>query len=343
MEELQLDYTNLQQTVEKLLPKEYTISVTELLEQLIRGEGLDSFLKSAWKWMIQSVTLPVEQGVRLLFLIMFSALFSNLSKAFQKNGASQMGFLCVYLLLALYITSGFQTSLAIAKQGMEGICEFTSVLLPTYCISIAFVTGSLTAAGYYQGTVFLIMVLEYLTTFVLLPLAQIYLLLSFASCMQREPIFSKLLQMIVNAFSWIQKTMFGMAMAFGAVQSILAPAVDQLKKSAVMKTASAIPGVGNIVGGAWETVMGAGVVLKNAIGIGGVGLLLLIGFRPVCTLLLRYLMYRVIGAVTEPVIQEQAESFLFHAGVAQKLLLQTVGTGIVLFLLLLVVMTRITV
>lgn len=342
-EELQLDYSEIQETVERLLPKDCPVSVTELFEQLESGGGLGSILEEIGKWLLQSVTIPVEQGIRLLFLVLFSALFSTLSKAFQKNGASQMGVLCMYLLVAIYITSGFQSSISIATQGLEGICEFTSVLLPTYCISIAFVTGSLTAVGYYQGTAFLIMVLEYLTTYVLLPMAQVYLLLSFASCMQRKPIFSKLVNLIENAFSWIQKTIIGVALAFGAIQSILIPAVDRLKKSAVIQTASAIPGVGNLINGAWETVMGAGIVLKNALGIGGVCLLFFIGLLPLCNLALRYLMYRFIGAVTEPVIQEQTEQLLFHAGTAQKLLLQTVGMGMFLFLLLLVVMTRITV
>lgn len=343
MEEFQPDYSELQETVERLLPKNLPVSVEAFFEQLASGNGMQDLLPELGRWLLSNVTFPVEQGIKLLFLVLFAALFSNLSKAFGKNGASQMGFLCVYLLIALYITSGFQNSLSIAREGMENICGFTSVLLPTYCVSIAFVTGSLTAAGYYQGTAFLLMVLEYLTTFVLLPLSQVYLLLAFASCMQQEPIFTKLLNLIVSAFSWIQKSILGVALAFSAVQGVLMPAIDQVKKSAIVKSASAIPGVGNLVSGAWETVMGAGVVLKNAIGIGGVCLLFLIGMIPLCHLGLQCLMYRVVGAVTEPVLQEQTEQFLFHAGTAQKLLFQTLFMGMVLFLLLLVVMTRITV
>ncbi len=343
MEELQLDYSELQETVERLLPKQIPFSVGEFFEGITSGDGWKTFLPELFEWLLESITFPFEQGAKLLFLILFSALFSNLSKAFGKNGASQMGYLCVYILIALYITSGFKSSLSVAKEGLESICKFTSVLLPTYCVSIAFVTGSLTAAGYYQGTAFLIMVFEYLTTFVLLPLSQVYLLLSFASCMQKEPIFTRLLNLIVSVFSWIQKTLLGVVLAFGAVQGILMPAIDQVKKSAVVKSASAIPGVGNLVSGAWETVMGAGLVLKNAIGIGGVCLLFLIGLLPLCHLGLQYLMYRLVGAVTEPVLQEQTEQFLFHAGTAQKLLLQTLAMGMILFLLLLVVMTRITV
>ena len=343
MEELQIDYTSLQETVEQLLPRDFPVSVETFFKQLIAGDGVGTFFKEFFRWMFSNLSFPVEQGIYLLFLVMFAALFSNLSKAFLKNGASQMGFLCVYLLLALSVTGGFRASFVIAKEGLENICRFASVLFPTYCVSIAFVTGSLTAAGYYQGTTFLIVLLEYLTSFVLLPLSQMYLLLAFASCMQQEPVFSKLLTMIVNVFSWIQKTLLGVALAFGGVQGILLPAVDRVKKNALVKSASAIPGVGNLVNGAWETVMGAGIVLKNAIGIGGICLLFLICAFPLCQLGLQYLMYRLVGVATEPVLKEQTEEFLFHAGTAQKLLFQTLSLGMMLFLLLLVVMTRITV
>ncbi|MBO5352674.1 MAG: hypothetical protein J6A77_05190, partial [Lachnospiraceae bacterium] len=63
---------------------------------------------------------------------------------------------------------------------------------------------------------------------------------------------------------------------------------------------------------------------------------------PLVKLAMHYLVYRVLAAVTEPVTQEMTEQFLQHVGTAQKLLLQTLCLGVMLFLLMLVVMTRIT-
>ena len=157
-EELKIDYTELQETVERLLPDNFPVSFEELVEKMMRGEteSLGGVLKAVAEWLLASVSFPVEHGVRLLFLILFSALFSNLSKAFSRDGTSQMGHLCVYLLMALHTASGFFTSLKITSEGMENLCGFVGVLLPMYCISIAVVTGSVTAAGYYQGTAFLL-------------------------------------------------------------------------------------------------------------------------------------------------------------------------------------------
>jgi stage III sporulation protein AE len=226
---------------------------------------------------------------------------------------------------------------------MDNLCGFVSVLLPMYCVSITVVTGAVTAAGYYQGTVFLLGFFEYLTRFCLIPLTQVYLMLSFASCMQKRPVFRRLLELIVSLFAWIRKTLLGIALTFGAVQGILAPAIDGLKRTAVVRSAAAIPGVGSLIGGAWETVLGAGVVLKNAIGLVGIIFLVLVVAVPMIKLALQYLMYRVLAAITEPVTKEMTEQFLFHVGIAQRLLLEILALGVLIFLLLLVVMTRIAV
>ncbi len=343
MEELELDYTELEQTVEGLLPGNFPLSFEELVGKLVSGEmdGLGELFHEIGSWLLQSVTFPVEHGVRLFFLLIFSALFSNLSKAFSREGTSHIGFLCVYLLMAVHAATGFASSLATATEGMENLSGFVGVLLPMYCISIAVVTGSVTAAGYYQGTAFLLGFFEVLVRYCLLPLAQAYIMLAFASCMQKKPVFDKLLELIVSLFSWIKKTLLGIALALGAVQGILCPAIDHLKRTAVVQSASIIPGVGNLISGAWETVLGAGAVLKNAVGLVGVVFLFLVVSIPLIKLAMHYLVYRVLAAVTEPVTQEMTEQFLQYVGTAQKLLLQTLSLGVMLFLLMLVVMTRI--
>lgn len=340
--ELQIDYTELQKTVEGLLPDGFPFSFEELVNRFMSGNIEEGMVKELGSWLWSSVTFPVEQGIRLLGLILFSALFSNLSKAFSRDGTAYVGFLCVYLFMAVHAAAGFASSLATATEGMENLCGFAGVLLPMYCVSIAVVTGSVTAAGYYQGTVFLLSFFELLTRYCLLPLAQAYLMLAFASCMQKQPVFSRLLELMVSLFTWVRRTLLGIALAFGAVQGILAPAIDGLKRTAVVQSASAIPGIGTLLGGAWETVLGAGVVLKNSIGIVGCIFLLLTMAVPLIKLALQYLVYRILAAVTEPVAREMTGQFLQHVGTAQRLLLETLSLGVLLFLLMLVVMTRIT-
>lgn len=343
MEYLELDYSEIQRTVEELLPEKMPVTFGEFVKLLVAGDidGIGEIVKEFGLWILSRVTMPVTTAMQLLIILLLAALFTNVAKAFTKNGVSRFGFLCVYLLLTVYVTTGFAVSYQVAQEGIENLCRFIEILLPTYCISIAFLTGSITASGYYQGTAFLIGALEFVVRFLFLPMAQAYLLIAFASCMQKKPVFTKLLELIETVFSWAQKTLIGLVIAMGSVQGFLLPAIDKIKRTAVIKTAGAIPGVGSVLEGAWETVLGAGVVLKNAIGIGGVIVLFLIGSIPLLTIGLQYLMYRILAVVAEPVTEDVLEQFLVHAGVAHRLLFQVLFLAMILFLLLLVVMTRI--
>ena len=154
-EEIQLDYRELQKIVEQLLPGEFPFTFEELVTRFMSGEsgGIGGMVRELAKWLMATVTFPAEHGVKLLFLVIFSALFTNLSKAFSREGTAHAGFLCVYLLLAVHALNGFMASFFVATEAMENISGFAGVLLPVYCISIAVVTGSVTAAGYLQGTV----------------------------------------------------------------------------------------------------------------------------------------------------------------------------------------------
>lgn len=343
MEYLELDYTEIQTMVEELLPGQMDLTFGELVQVLVSGDmqGFGEGIRRVGTWLVRTVTVPVEQAAKILLILLLAALFTNVSKAFSNRGVSRIGYLCVYLLLTVHIAGGFSASLRLVQEGLKSVLRFTGILVPTYCISIAFLTGSITAAGYYQGTVFLIGALQCLVRVLFLPLTQAYLLISFASCIQKKPVFTRLLELLETIFSWAQKTLLGLVIAMGSVQGFLLPAIDKVKRNAVIKTASAIPGVGQSIEGAWETVMGAAVVLKNAVGIGGVCLLFAIAGVPLCNLLLRFLLYKVLAAVAEPVTEDTLEQFLVHAGVAHRMLLQILFLAVLLFLILLMVMTRI--
>ena len=83
--EVQIDYTGLQKTVEALLPGDFPYTFEELVNRMISGEtgGIREIVKETGKWLFSTVTFPIEHGIKLLFLILFSALFSNFSKAFS--------------------------------------------------------------------------------------------------------------------------------------------------------------------------------------------------------------------------------------------------------------------
>ena len=85
------------------------------------------------------------------------------------------------------------------------------------------------------------------------------------------------------------------------VQGLLAPAIDTLKRSALTRTAEALPWVGNAMGGVTEIVLGTAVLIKNGIGMAGAVITVAICAVPILQMLLLAFLYKLAAALVQPV------------------------------------------
>lgn len=84
---------------------------------------------------------------------------------------------------------------------------------------------------------------------------------------------------------------------------------------------SAIPVVGKILGDAVDTVLGSGIILKNAIGLVGVILILGICIMPILKLAVLTATYKLLATVTQPIADEKIISLLEQIGDIFKIFL----------------------
>jgi stage III sporulation protein AE len=91
--------------------------------------------------------------------------------------------------------------------------------------------------------------------------------------------------------------------------------------------------VGNVLGGVAESIIGAGVLLKNAVGVAGVIVILIICAVPIIKLVVTALIYRISCAAVQPISDKRMLNCVSASAEAAGLLLQTVFVGAVLFLL----------
>ena len=75
--------------------------------------------------------------------------------------------------------------------------------------------------------------------------------------------------------------------------------IDSLRKSALTRTAEALPWIGNAVGGAAEIVLGTAVLIKNGIGMAGAVIAVLICAVPVIQMLVLAFLYKLAAALVQ--------------------------------------------
>lgn len=84
---------------------------------------------------------------------------------------------------------------------------------------------------------------------------------------------------------------------------------------------SAVPVVGKILGDAVDTVLGSGIILKNAIGLVGIILIVGICIMPILKLVVLTVTYKLLATVTQPIADEKIMSLLEQIGDVFKIFL----------------------
>ena len=78
-----------------------------------------------------------------------------------------------------------------------------------------------------------------------------------------EDLFSEFADLLKKAVTWTLRTIVACIVGVNVVQGLLAPAIDTVKRSALTRTAEALPWIGNVMGGMAEVTMGTIVLIKN--------------------------------------------------------------------------------
>ena len=168
---------------------------------------------------------------------------------------------------------------------------------------------------------------------------QLYVLFLLLNHLSRDDRLSKMAELLYTLIEWTRKTLLAAAIGFQVIQSLIMPAVDDLKNGTLNRVASAIPGVGNVFGSVSETILGAAVLLKNAIGVCGMIAILLICLAPVCRLVLCTLLYKAMAAFIQPVGDKRLNECVAAAAEGASLLLKIMLSASMLFFLTIAIVT----
>ena len=90
-----------------------------------------------------------------------------------------------------------------------------------------------------------------------------------------------------------------------------------------------IPGVGNVLGGIGELMFGAGILIKNCVGVTALIVLLAVGCIPVLKLACMSVLYKLAAAVAEPVADKRIVGCIKSMAQGGVLYLKLVCYGIV--------------
>lgn len=280
--------------------------------------------------------------VHMLMIAVIAAVFGNFSKTFKSRQITDISFYAMYLLLIALTLSSFQTVTEWVSDGIESLTSFMGVFCPLYFLAVSIAKGSVTSVAFYNLVLFLIFLTEFLILDFLLPLIHIYMMVKVLNYLSEEDYLSKFAELIEMAVSWTLKTLFACIVGFNVIQGLISPAIDTVKRSAVTRSAEAIPGVGDVIGGMAEVALGTAVLVKNGIGMTGAIICISLCMIPLAQAAGIVVLYKLAAAVIQPVSDKRVVGCIEAVGEGCRLLLHVVITSSLLFLLTIVVVSAVT-
>ncbi|MGN1141873.1 MAG: stage III sporulation protein AE [Oliverpabstia sp.] len=338
------EYNEIDDALKKMFPDE-KLNFKETVKSILTGEQKDTaklLKRLVSEQFFYAFTSCRKNLIQILIITIVAAVFRNFAQVFQNRQVAEISFYIVYLLLIALCLNSFQIVMEWVSDGIENLTMFMTVFCPVYFLAISIAKGSVTAVGFYNLVLFLIYLIEVLIVCVLLPVIHIYIMVKILDFLSSQEYLSKFAELIEVVVSWSLKTLLAGVVGFNVMQGMISPAIDTVKRSALTRTAEAIPGVGDAIGGVTEVVLGTAVLVKNGIGVAGMIVCLALCIAPLVQLGCIVLMYKLAAAVIQPVSDKRIAGCVECVGDGCRLLMRVVFTTGLLFLLTIVIVSFVT-
>lgn len=331
----EFDFNEIEEKLDRMFPQE-KISFSDVFSALMSGNMTET-IRIFLRFLTDQISYEFDYNRRSLIYVLMTALtaavFSNFAGAFKSRQISDISFYIMYMLLITLCLTSFRISAEGLEDRLSALVDFMRALCPSYFLAVAFASGSVTSLFFYNVILFLIYVVELVIVRFLLPVVNIYIMVRVLGNLTGEDFLSEFADLIRKAVSWILKTLLICVVSVNVVQGLLAPAIDAVKRSALTRTAEALPLVGNAVGGVAEVVLGTAVLIKNGIGMAGAVITIAICAVPIFQMLIMAFMYKLAAALVQPVSDKRITTCISGISEGYEIMVKVIFTSGLLFMI----------
>lgn len=243
---------------------------------------------------------------KLIVLAMICVLLQNLQSAFVESTIGKLSYGITYLLLITIAVSSFILVVETGRLAIERMVIFVQALLPILLTLLAAMGGFTSAAFIHPFMIVAITAILTIINIIVFPMIHFYAVLSVVSHISEKFKLSQLAALIKDITMGIMMlcmTLFVGALSFQGVTGVVADSLAL--RTAKFLTGSFIPVVGSMLTDALEAIIGTSILLKNAIGLVGVLVLMVIWIFPMLQILVIGIIYRLAGALVQPFGESQ--------------------------------------
>jgi stage III sporulation protein AE len=289
--------------------------------------------------MLREVMVSLALIRQLVVVAALSAILTRLEEAFGDSAVVRLAKAICFLVLIILGLQSFRAAVALAAETIDGMVSFMHAILPTLTALLAAAGGVTSAVVFHPVLVAMVGTVASAVRFILLPLifgsAAIGLLAHFSEELPLSRLAGLTRQIAVTILGLLCVVFSGVI----AVRGAISPIADGVgMRTAKFLTKTLVPVVGGMFADAVEVVAGGSLLIKNAVGVFGLGVVFFMVAVPVLKLWAVVLIYKVVAAVIQPIVDRQVvEAISGLEGSLTLVLAALVTAGLMFFLIITVV------
>lgn len=286
--------------------KQYTgeffedIDINNIFNSAIQGKIDNSKI---YKKILSLLGDEVQNGIKsltsILVIIIIHSILKSISESLENDNISKLIYYVQYIAIVTIIMSNFSDIINLVKETTTNLVGFMNTLIPIL-ISLMLYTGSITTTSILEPIIlFMINFIGNLVQDILIPITLIITSISIISKISDNVQVDKIAKFLKSSTTWFLGLILTIFVGIVSLEGTLASSIDGITaKTAKSIVSSAVPIVGKILGDVIDSVLGCGVILKNATGFLGVIVIVGICILPILKLTVLTISYKLVASVS---------------------------------------------
>lgn len=283
-------------------------SFTQIVKSVFSGDidfSFESIQEKATSLLMYEFNAQKSLIMQILLIIILSAMLKQISQSFSGKSVGDMGFfICYMVLIVVIITTVCDISQMVlnrAEQISKAFVSMVPIFITICVLDGEFTQSAILGASIITGSTAITFVIANL----ILPTILLTMSMEMADNMSKKPMLSKLIELIKKIIDWAIKGMATLFMLLISLQKISGDAINNIAIKTVKTAVTTVPVVGDVVGGAVDTVANVMGSLRNGTLVGVVIFLLLLCVPILVKLVVIYFAFKIMGAVAEFICEER--------------------------------------
>jgi stage III sporulation protein AE len=287
------------------LEKEYQEYLPGLtLQDMLGGRGQQpptGLLLLILQNFLRELYLSLHLLRQLVVIGILAALLERLSRSFGTKAVVDLAFAVCFLVLVMLGLQSFQIASSVATEAITEMVGFMYAIIPMLSSLLVAVGGVTSAAVFHPLLWALVGTIASLVQKLLLPMILFSTALSLVAHFSSDLSFPKLGKLLRQGVITLLGIFFIVFSGFMVVRGAIAPVADGISlRTAKYLTKTLIPIAGTMFADTLEVVVGGSLLIKNAVGVFGLVMIMLMVATPILKVWAMLVVYKIVGALLEP-------------------------------------------